>query len=88
MSKESFFKTNVSLHILKDSFLKDYIIKYDPEYDELTLRFIGYTIWMYVYYEDTLELYINIKYESKISDTAVMLFEKELAKLSLKSRTF
>ena len=45
MAKEGFFTMQTSLNILKNLFKED-LISFDKQYDELTLKFKGYYLWI------------------------------------------
>ncbi|MGF7109833.1 hypothetical protein [Treponema pedis] len=86
MAKESFFEINTNLKSVKE-LLKDYIISFSEEYDEITLKFMGFFIWIYGYYEDNNDnLYVNIKYESKVDNNVITLFEKLLLNIGFMNR--
>ena len=55
------------------------------KYNEITIIFRTFYVWLYGYYEDNdSTLYINIKYESQTTDNVIFLFEKLLTELGFK----
>jgi hypothetical protein len=89
MAKESFFKYKDDFEKIKE-LLKGYLIEFDEEYDEITLSFMNYNIWLYTYTdEDDKEfLYINVKYESRVTENVIILFKEKLLKLGFEERYF
>ena len=91
MAKEGFFTMQTSLNILKN-LLKEDLISFDKQYDELTLKFKGYYLWCYVYKdteEEILEeeigkLNLNIKYEAETPLQVIADFKKKALILGLK----
>lgn len=91
MAKEAFFTMQTSLNILKNLFKED-LISFDKQYDELTLKFKGFYLWIYAYKEDggdiseneIIKLNLNIKYESQIPSQVIADFKKKALMLGLK----
>jgi hypothetical protein len=89
MAKESFFKFKDGFEKIKE-LLKEYLIEFDEEYDEITLSFMNYNIWLYTYTDedDNEFLYINVKYESRVTENVIILFKEKLLKLGFEERYF
>jgi len=51
MAKEGFFTMQTSLNILKNLFKEEHI-NFDKQYDEFTLKYKGFCLWIYAYKED------------------------------------
>jgi len=89
MAKESFFKFKDDFEKIKE-LLNEYLIEFDEEYDEITLNFMNYNIWLYTYTDedDKKFLYINAKYESGVTENIIILFKEKLLKLGFEERYF
>ncbi|WP_374172799.1 peptidase [Flavobacterium tructae] len=89
MAKESFFKFKDNFERIKE-LLKEYLIEFDKEYDEITLSFMSFNIWLYMYEdEDDREfLYINVKYESRVTENVIIQFKEKLLRLGFEERFF
>ena len=91
MAKEGFFSIETSLNVLKELF-KEELISFDKQYDEFTLKYKGFCLWIYAYKEDggdiseneITKLNLNVKYESQIPSQVIADFKK---KLNLKCKT-
>ena len=84
MAKEGFFKIDLDLKKVRE-LLKDFVVSFNEEYNEITIIFRTFYVWLYGYYEDNdFTLYINIKYESQTTDNVIFLFEKLLTELGFK----
>ena len=84
MAKEGFFKIDLDLKKVRE-LLKDFVVSFNEEYDEITIIFRTFYVWLYGYYEDNdSTLYINIKSESQTTDNVIFLFEKLLTELGFK----
>ena len=51
MAKEGLFTMETSLNILKNLFKEEHIY-FDKQYDEFTLKYKGFCLWIYTYKED------------------------------------
>jgi hypothetical protein len=50
MAKEGLFTMETSLNILKNLFKEEHIY-FDKQYDEFTLKYKGFCLWIYTYKE-------------------------------------
>ncbi|MBM0654556.1 hypothetical protein JMN11_12905 [Capnocytophaga genosp. AHN8471] len=93
MAKEGFFSIETSLNVLKELF-KEELISFDKQYDEFTLKFKGFCLWIYAYKEDgsdiseneITKLNLNIKYEAETPQQVIADFKKKALMLGLKER--
>ena len=93
MAKEGFFSIETSLNVLKELF-KEEIISFDKQYDEFTLKYKGFCLWIYAYKEDggdiseneITKLNLNVKYESQIPSQVRTNFKERVLALGLKER--
>ena len=91
MAKEGFFSIETSLNVLKELF-KEELISFDKQYDEFTLKYKGFCLWIYAYKEDggdiseneITKLNLNVKYESQIPSQVIADFKKKALMLGLK----
>ena len=82
MANEGFFTVETSLNILKNLFKEEHIY-FDKQYDEFTLKYKGFCLWIYVYKEDggdiseneIIKLNLNVKYESQIPSQVIADFK-------------
>ena len=93
MAKEGFFSIETSLNVLKELF-KEELISFDKQYDEFTLKFKGFCLWIYAYKEDgsdiseneITKLNLNVKYEAETPQQVIADFKKKALILGLKER--
>lgn len=93
MAKEGFFSIETSLNVLKGLF-KEELISFDKQYDEFTLKFKGFCLWIYAYKEDgsdiseneITKLNLNVKYEAETPQQVIADFKKKALILGLKER--
>lgn len=89
MAIESFFKIKTNLEELKN-ILAEYTIEFNEEFDEFVLEYSGFNIWLSFYFEslDLDYIYINVKYESKISKDLIEKFKSILFEKGFVERIF
>ena len=93
MAKEGFFSIETSLNVLKELF-KEELISFDKQYDEFTLKYKGFCLWIYAYKEDgsdiseneITKLNMNVKYEAETPQQVIADFKKKALMLGLKER--
>ena len=51
MAKEGFFKIDLDLKKVRE-LLKDFVVSFNEEYDEITIIFRTFYVWLYGSYED------------------------------------
>lgn len=93
MAKEGFFSIETSLNVLKELF-KEELISFDKQYDEFTLKYKGFCLWIYAYKEDgsdiseneITKLNLNVKYEAETPQQVIADFKKKALMLGLKER--
>ena len=82
MAKEGLFTMETSLNILKNLFKEEHIY-FDKQYDEFTLKYKGFCLWIYAYKEDggdifeneIIKLNLHVKYEAQIPSQVIADFK-------------
>ena len=93
MAIESFFVIETSFSDLREK-LKEEIVRVDKEYDEITISYHGFFLWMYFYKEgeayieeeEKAKLLVNIKHESATPSTVITAFREKLLSLGFCER--